>query len=422
MVINTKESKQEVESWCYFYSPAECSCKYFNNLELNCSARALTYIPDLTEDSKWQSIDMKKNPIGKLNRYEFANIIVIELDLSSCSLSKIHRNAFMLSKGIQKLSLAHNELTVIPNEMGLHLGKLKWLDISYNPLKHVNFDELFKSSRYNIEVLNFDGIKTLQEIDLAKLTNLINVSMNNMSLMLFPSSRGSKISIPSNLRSLQLSYNNISDINVQEHFINNINYLNLSQNLLTKFPGTLKSKSMNILDISHNMLETLPGWMLKMMPELNQLIVNNNRIQKISKKFLCQSGRNLSIVNLEYNQITDFPMCALINHSEFNGVPTIQLNGNNMSCLCRPNVSNYIILWEITLHNCWFNDTIQDSIWRTDCNEYKLNECEKICLDNKDDPDFIMSYKVGRHNSAANNFGGTIFLLSIMSAIWMTVG
>lgn len=374
-----------VDGWCFFYTPSGCQCEDLHgNIYLKCSTGHLYDIPDLIEDSKWQQIDLKGNPIGKLNKYEFAKIVVSELDLSNCSLTSIHRNAFAMSKGIEKLSLANNLLQLIPSDIGKHLDRLQWLDVSYNNmLTKIDFVELIGRSRVHLRTLILDGLNNLTGADLASLNELETLSMKNMSLKTFPGSTKSSVKLPTRLRFVDLTYNTIDNIEIGSGTVDSIQRLDLSHNKLNRFPAKLASSNLKLLNVSNNNISEVSGWAVQGLPALEELWINNNTISKMSPSFLCGASSNLTNVHLSWNNLTSFPICAIASKDE--GVVddrtrTVWLRGDaGLKCSCPLKNANWTIKWFLFPRQCSWNGNLSNGSIMPNCSEEQYVDCSGTC-------------------------------------------
>lgn len=396
LAVPSQTREDELTGWCVFYAPQRCRCHdQGGDLSLNCSNTNLTSVPELSEDSRWISVDLSMNNLRQLGKYEFARATISRLDLSHCGLHALHRNTFALSRGIQELSLAHNLLATIPVQTGAHLPMLKLLDLSYNPLLKVEPPILWQFAQLSELVL--DGLANLTTgLDLSRLEQLDRLSISNANLTKLPAD---KMRLPRSLRSLIATNNTISTL-VSSDQLSHVAALNLSYNRLENFPAGFKTGSLTVLDLRNNRIKHLQGFAFSNMPSLTRVYASNNSINEIGEGLLCSAGQNLSLVDLSYNPLKTFPICALSAHNaskEMN--PHLILTGNRIGCNC--SVTNTSSSWSLSPDICWFNETTSGSLLHGPCPPASTS-CPSVCTIQSEDAKGRTSGS-SRPNSANEN-------------------
>ena len=88
--------------------------------------------------------------------------------------------------------------------------------------------------------------------------------------------------------------------------LTNLSSLNLSHNIISEFPKKITNlKNLKYLNLNNNLLSQLPSY-LKDLPELEELYLSHNSISNISSSI--QNIKNLKILDLSYNKITYLPI------------------------------------------------------------------------------------------------------------------
>ncbi|OHS94676.1 hypothetical protein TRFO_39142 [Tritrichomonas foetus] len=246
------------------------------------------------------------------------------LELTDNLLVSFQRNTFQYFPRLKTLDLSVNCIV----KLDAHLpNSLTTLDLSYN--RFFDISSLWDKKLPNLEVLKVCscGITNLPD-NLPPWSNnlkVFNLSNNNISkiprilknftkieqIQLFGNSIKSLNkenvgdSVPDNLRNLDLSYNDIEKVEDSEDL--KVYSINLNCNPLFTFPeNALKVCDLRVLTLNRC------GLSGKLKFELPKSIISfeasNNQINKISKLFI-KSTQNLSILNLEKNEITHLKDC-----------------------------------------------------------------------------------------------------------------
>ncbi|BES91868.1 TIR domain [Nesidiocoris tenuis] len=251
-----------------------------------------------------------------------------EVQMHHCNISSLPENLFWGSTSLSVVSLASNALTSLPPKLLKDCENLQDLDLSHNSILTVP-DEFFYSQRKLTKLnLSFNLLVNITQslfYSMESLTTL-DMSHNNISVV-------ARALFPSTLTSVDLSYNEISDLLYTEDFSPD------SLGPASVFQGAIDLKTVRL---SHNRLTRLYADWLNNMLKLETVDLSYNNLTFINDDVYFSSG---PIVDLSYNQITvvDFNELETKAKLKFLGIPTTQLEnestrlvltGNPLRCDC----------------------------------------------------------------------------------------
>lgn len=275
------------------------------------------------------TLDLTRNLVREIPPklfYNFKNLTNIEL--SGNMLSIISQNMFAgLEDTLQNLDVSYNRLTAI-TELSLrnlvslnlagnqlkrispdtfkYLHRLRYLNLSNNPL-YGGFPPIFPSSLIDLD-LSYTELKILPTVLLLNLESLERLSLADNQLQEIDEGTFQYLY---NLTIIDLSYNAIQHIN-NNAFIDLINLysLNLRGNKLTSFIGEYfnTGTGLEILDLSDNSINTLSQTAFAIHPRLRQLDLSGNR-------FIQFSGDNIK--SLQFLEKLDLSRNMLRHINEF---------------------------------------------------------------------------------------------------------
>ena len=223
---------------------------------------------DLEKDPKhWYGVKIKNGKVTEINlrgnalKGNFPTAVagfskLQKLDLSSNQLSGNIAPSLSSLSSLVRLDISNNRLTGDPTATILPLSSLLEISVGNNDFTFADIDTFLQ---------NFSALKVLD--------------LSHTGLLAVPQ----KIAILTNLESLNLSHNTISQNFSNLSPLAKLTELNLSGNQLTNIPGELSVlSSLTSLDVSHNLFSTNYAAVLS-------------------------SLKNLEWLSLQSNQITDFP-------------------------------------------------------------------------------------------------------------------
>ncbi|XP_054164081.1 toll-like receptor Tollo [Oppia nitens] len=241
---------------------------------------------------------LKGNRLKNVYSFTFNGLYVLsQLSLAENEISRVDDNAFRNSSNLQSLHLNGNLLSEVPIAVSA-LRSLKSLYLSDNDIK------VIKNS-------SFVGLNNLSELKLSgnELANLTRGTLKELQSLYELDLSWNRINgldhgvfddAPT-LKTIQLDNNFLSDINGLFMNLNNLHYLNVSNNKITWFDYALIPRSLNKLDIHHNEIETLGNYFeLESALQLEDFDVSHNLIKEISGSAI---PNRIERINLSDNKI-----------------------------------------------------------------------------------------------------------------------
>uniref|UniRef100_A0A915I9L4 Toll-like receptor n=1 Tax=Romanomermis culicivorax TaxID=13658 RepID=A0A915I9L4_ROMCU len=241
----------------------------------------------------------------------------IILDLSE---NRLNRLDFLINlNNLRILRLSNNNLinpilSDMPSLIELYLNgnrirkfdtlpqKLKILDLSQNDINVVDLNksennlEILNLSRNHLNIANLNILEKLISLDLSHLKELL-VNDNKISKL-----KKSGFDGLQNLQTLNLANNRLSSLD-DDFFTSSLNVksLDLSKNFLQDIPTCLFiATNLEYLDLSNNHVTKIPKFLLKKLSNLKILILNQNRLNRLDDE-LFEKLTKLSILDLSSN-------------------------------------------------------------------------------------------------------------------------
>uniref|UniRef100_A0A8R1HQ59 LRRCT domain-containing protein n=1 Tax=Caenorhabditis japonica TaxID=281687 RepID=A0A8R1HQ59_CAEJA len=322
--------------------PAGCTCNVSKNLVvLECND--LGKIQENTT-SIIDELRIVNGKSVKIDHFPFKNLRT--LTISNSAVESFSREAWKtVEKTIEHITITKSKLLSVP--VFGNMSSLMSINLNNNQISHVP-DEAFT------------GLSALTQLRMEnnKICEFPSKSLDTVkkSLVLFDVSGNCLNSVPAqvirnaaNLMYLDLSGNNISEINnfelmnlpflrelrVQNNSLRRIHpmafmnvpqlqYLYIQDNLISSLDGNRLQgfKSLEVLDVSENLLLTFPS--LKDLPNLKQVRVDGNRIERIDT-LTFSNNPNLQLISIQNNEI------AQISRNSFDSLDklVVLLIGNN---------------------------------------------------------------------------------------------
>ncbi|CAD6228677.1 GSCOCG00006494001-RA-CDS [Cotesia congregata] len=251
------------------------------------------------------SIEMSGNMLSSLAQQTFVGLedTLLNLDLSNNRLVSI---APLALKNLLSLNLASNHLKRLTPDTFANLSKLKYLNISENPL-YGGFPPVFPSSLVTLDASR-TGLKILPTVLLLNLDSLAKLHLAYNHLQELGEGTFQHLY---NLTHIDLSNNIIERID-NGAFVGLINLyeLNLKGNRLTNFAGESfnTGTGLQIIDLSDNAISYISPTAFVIHPRLRILKLNGNRFARFPSEF---------IKPLQFLEMIDLSENALKNIGEF---------------------------------------------------------------------------------------------------------
>lgn len=326
--------------------------KYLWNLRhLDCSNNKIKNVPDTTFQllKKLKIVELQDNDIEAIHPETFQGDIHTKLEIVYLSFNKIksvqedtfsdlemleqlylddnkivtlERRSFKDLENLKRLHLKGNKITQLTHATFENLPELEDLDLSYNALNDFQFSAL-------------DQVGTLASFG-------VNVSHNKIS-DLSPAinydlhSEGGFEVFHSNIKILDLSYNNISQIskhyfdpvetslthlyfshnlilNISREIFGNmphLQYIDLSFNKLLEFEyDTFKNtRNLQVIILSNNYIAEVPKDLFRSLYHLRVVDMSHNRLKFVPDNLFKEEG--LERLDLSNNQLTRLPLTSL---------------------------------------------------------------------------------------------------------------
>ncbi|KYN18187.1 Chaoptin [Trachymyrmex cornetzi] len=300
--------------------------------------------------STLEEINFAFNQVRDLQTHTFIDLsALMTINLEDNTIERIERRAFINMNRLKYINLRGNKIRDITDEAFQNLPDLEFLDLAYNNLNEFDF-------------ASFDQVGTLSSFK-------VNVSHNEISRLWVNSTSFTPSSVvggnvQSNIKVLDLSYNNISDI--AKYYFKPVEYslthLYLSNNQLRNITQDVFGNMAHLqwLDLRHNELIEIYFDCLKNTNNLQVLLFSWNEITDIPAETL-RSLKKLRIVDLSHNKLrtlpdnmfTDSDIESLdLSHNQFTRLPV-----KSMSVTSTANLANLDMSWNI-LSGIHTTDTI----------------------------------------------------------------
>ena len=261
----------------------------------------------------------------------FADLINLRtLDLSHNRMTRLDGKTFSSLTSLNLLNLAHNEIDSIPEDSFASLSSLQSLILSHNHLSKIDSSLPLSGLRGLMSLsLDHNGIETIHDQAFVNISSsLFELNLSNNKLKSVPAA----LQITSNLRSLDLSFNQISSIsNTSYQGIEQLYSLNLEGNRIGNLTKGVFSDlpSLRILLLARNRIGHIAQGTFDDVPDLHALRLDSNQISDINGLF--GNLRDLLMLNISVNRISWFDY-ALIPI----GLQWLDIHSNNIE-----NLGNY---------------------------------------------------------------------------------
>lgn len=305
---------------------------HFDHLDetVICSHCVLTHLISGTFDisgNRIQVLDLTNSGIETIETHAFTGLMFMkELYLTNNSIHYLEPGAFQGARRVKKLYMNQALTAPLPN-FAFH-GMLLMTDLL-----------LQNNSLPMLENQTFGGVTNLRNLDLRfnNLRELNNslVSLRNLEVLLLSHNHIAKIS-PTDLHGLSkllkvdLSHNFISTLDLNLGQPNSLKKLNLSNshigNDLLKFGVFHELYNLEILDLSLNWIQTIPKQVFQELHSLREAILSHNALTELATGSF--SGLPyLRFVNASHNKIKH----ALITGKlQLHNLRVLDLSTNNL--------------------------------------------------------------------------------------------
>ena len=327
--------------------------------------------------STMSSLRLNNNRLKTIEAKVFHTLVNLkELDLSANELAAIDRNTLEGLGRLTHLLLANNDLINVHVEAFKSVPEILVLDLSHNKLRE---SPLALKSLIRLQTLDlsFNSLETLFEASFLELTNLWRLQLNGNNIQNVTKTLFSKLgslsvldlssNIISNveagsfednqkLSAIRLDSNSLTKIEGLFANLKNLQWLNVSSNVITKFDYNLLPVNLKWLDVSHNLIRELSNFLdLNTELALTEMDVSFNKIAQLGPHNIPDSIETLMVndnaisqivpytffkktrlvkVDLTVNNLKQIDRNALRLSSDVTRLPDFFLTGNPIECDC----------------------------------------------------------------------------------------
>lgn len=273
--------------------------------------------------STMEEINFAFNQVKNLQTHTFVDLsALMAINLEDNVIEKIERRTFMNMNRLKYINLRGNKIKDITDEAFQNLPDLEFLDLAYNNLNEFDF-------------ASFDQVGTLSSFK-------VNVSHNEISRLwvnntVFTSPFVVGGNVQSNIKVLDLSYNNISEItkyyfkpveyslthlylsnnklkNITQDIFDNmphLQWLDMRHNVLTEpdFNCFKNTKNLQVLLFSWNEITDIPAETLRPLKKLRIVDLSHNKLRTLPDNMFTDS--NVESLDLSHNQFTRLPVKSM---------------------------------------------------------------------------------------------------------------
>ncbi|NXK70747.1 TLR7 protein, partial [Sylvietta virens] len=311
--ISVEEYNRQVQQMHYFrYDLYERSCRSKDK-------EASSYQSLVKEDclNYGKTLDLSRNNVFFVKSSDFRGLSSLKcLNLSDNAISQtLNGSEFSYLSGLKYLDFSNNRVDLLFQTAFKELKLLEILDLSNN-----NYYFLAEGVTHVLSFIkNLAHLRKLMMND-NDISTTIDTGMESQSLRilefrgnhldaLWMDGNDKYLSFFKNLTRLEeldISFNSLSFLphSVFEKMPPSLKILNLTNNQLRSFIwGNLPSlKNLVTLDLSNNLLTTVPRELSNCTSSLQELMLRNNRIQRLTKYFL-RGAFQLRYLDLSSNKI-----------------------------------------------------------------------------------------------------------------------
>ncbi|XP_055298619.1 toll-like receptor 3 [Sitodiplosis mosellana] len=288
-------------------------------------------------------VDFSYNNIEKVSASAFASAILMSrLHLSHNLLRTLDKNTFATMIMLDELHLDFNQLEMIDVDLFAHNTLLARLSLNNNRLIRLECDsikELKYLNKIDLSVNKLEEFNTtcISGIDLDLIIHdnqLQKLTLRNVASLHASHNQIRHVYIEngiSNLKSLKLASNNLTNITGIFEHLNSLETLDLSYNYVGKLNISTFAKLTNLehLNLGHTNLSNINFGTFFHQKELKSLDISYNNLNKMNFDVFLPYLKNLEQLVLDGNNLTE--MEGLTN-SMFPQLSVLSISNNNFNC------------------------------------------------------------------------------------------
>lgn len=262
-------------------------CSWPNLESITAEKNNITTLPAhmLDECRHLTFLSLASNNISEMYDDVFHGLAqLIELDLSNNQIERLSDDVFKPLKLLKTLRLIYNQIEVINADIFEHNHKLNFLDLSYNQLQTIQDGSFWKLDSLDTLDLSFNA--NLQTVDISGMDRLRDVFLQGNLLK--------NLHIPEIVVKINAVSNIISQLTIDPN--GSLDTLDLRNNSFRDIGQLSQAVHLTYLDISNNNISEIDFSHL-MASQIQQIIVTENPIRKFNVQSLTsiESIRNIEI-------------------------------------------------------------------------------------------------------------------------------
>lgn len=288
-------------------------------------------------------VDFSYNQIEKISASAFASATVMSrLHLSHNQLRTLDKNTFAPMTMLDEVHLDFNQLETIDVELFAYNTLLARLSFNNNRIVRVECD-VIKNLKYlnkidlSVNKLQEFNTSCISGIDLDLIVHdnqLKNLTLRNVASVHASRNQITHIYMEngiSNLKSLKLANNNLSNITDIFDHLNSLETLDLSYNYVGKLNISTFAKLTNLehLNLGHTNLSNINFGTFFHQKELKSLDISYNDLNKMNFDVFLPYLKNLESLVLDGNNLTEMEG---ITNSMFPQLSILSISNNNFNC------------------------------------------------------------------------------------------
>lgn len=288
-------------------------------------------------------VDFSYNNIVKVSASAFASAVLMSrLHLSHNLLQKLDKNTFATMTMLDELHLDFNQLEVLDVDLFAHNTALARLSLNNNRIIRLECDsikELVYLNRIDLSMNKLEEFNTScissTDLDLIIHNNqLQKLTLRNVASVHASHNQIKHVYIEngiSNLKSLKLASNNLTNITGIFEHLNSLETLDLSYNFVGKLNISTFAKLTNLehLNLGHTNLSNINFGTFFHQKELKSLDISYNNLNKMNFDVFLPYLKNLESLVLDGNNLTEMEG---LTHSMFPQLSVLSISNNNFNC------------------------------------------------------------------------------------------
>jgi Leucine-rich repeat (LRR) protein len=293
---------------------------------------------------------------NRIKQIKFGHFIHLqkceELRLDKNEIGSFDANTFIGLDNLKTLDLSGNKIKTLKNQVFHSLKQVTSLDLHLNDIHRIELSALTDLSRLKNLYLELNQISTLKNVQFNSNLETLSLRFNLITNLNLINS--------SSLKYLHVSNNRIQEINLQTTVMPNLEYLDLSQNLLIsiKDKSFLNLTKLKHLNLSYNKLDLEIGFnnnsYFEGLTHIETLDLSFNEIKYLDSNKTFQYLVSLKYLNLSNNKLKSLDANVFVN---FSLLHHLNLASNNLSSLNKNCFFNLVNLKYLRLSYNQMNST-----------------------------------------------------------------